>query len=199
LWDNANKTIDAWKIADVLDEYIKKEEWYHISANKSDIEALKQQSQDLRDLWKVDMITIEAIKERLNNQANRWENKLWEIYDNGIKQISNEIWKAQDNIISEVPWEYKQLKKEFGALKETYSDVLKADIKQQRAKAWNLVKNYSRISWIADIVKWLFKWDISSAWEWLAKVVWWEVVWKITDKDFLIEQWFKDLAKDINK
>lgn len=190
--------INANDIADVLDAYIKKEESYGISKSKSDLEALKEQSQEIRKMGTIDIVKLEGMKERINAQINDWDDKsVGNTYKNWMREVTQKMWALEDSVIARIPWEFQDLKNDFGALADWLWDVVKANVKAQRAKYSDSISNYSRIKWIGDIIKWVWHGDLWDASKWVAQVVWGEVTAKLKDKDWLIEQWFKDLSEEM--
>ena len=121
---------------------------------------------------------------------------------NWLKEATHEIWVIEDTLLSEIPWEFQSLKNDFWALADTYEDVFKADMKNQRRKwAW-LTETYSRLEWLWDIANWVlwvltWKWDLASVGKWATKLLVWKSLAKASDVDFLIEQGFKGLAGEM--
>lgn len=202
-----DKLGDRWKVeintaqlADDLDKYIASIEKLKISKNKSDLDALKEQSADLRALWNVDLLTLEKQKEMINANLNDWDDKsIWNVYKNWMTELTRNMWKLEDQIISRIPWEFQDIKNDFGALADGYWDVIKANVKAQRAKYSDSLSNYSRIKWIWDILKWVYHLDLWEIGKGTAQMIWGEVTAKLKDKDRLITEWFKNLAEEMSK
>lgn len=134
---------------------------------------------------------------------NRWDAKVGDVYQNGMKQVTRAIGEAEDRLLSKIPWEFQALKDNFAALKSTYEDVLKADIKNQRNKWIWLVQSYSRIEWVADILWWSLsvltrggEW-LKDVVKWAGKLLMWKSLKKATDPDFLIKEWFEWLVNKL--
>ena len=190
--------ISTAPLADALDKYIAKERSYWITSNEWDLKALEEQSQALRNRWSIDVATAEWLKQRVNAKINDWDDKsVWNTAKNGLRILTQEIWSVEDAVIAKIPGEFQDLKNDFGALADAYEDVLKADIKQQRAKEKSGLNTFSRVEWLAKIGKWIISWKWGDLVEWAVKTVLWEAWNKVTDKDWLIEQWFKDLATEM--
>jgi hypothetical protein len=62
-----------------------------------------------------------------------------------LRLLTAEIGKIEDQLLSNVPGEFSKQKKDVGALLDTYEDVFKADMKNQRSKGMGLTEAYSRI------------------------------------------------------
>ena len=208
IWNQVEDKINWWQeiivdlsqIADVLDEYIQSQRDTKSTLTEWDLTKLEKESRALRG-QKVSLPVAERLKQLYNAVINnRWEEKASDTMSNWLKKATHEIWVIEDNLLSEIPWEFQWLKNDFGALKDTYEDVFKADMKNQRKKSSWLTETYSRIEWIGDIANWLlwvvtWKWDLASIWKWATKFLVWKSLAKASDVDFLIEQWFKELAK----
>jgi hypothetical protein len=186
-------------LADALDDYIKKEESYWVPTSKWDLDKLKEWSTDLRKRGDIDIVTAEWVKERINAQINDRDDKsVGNTYKNWMRKLTQEIWKAEDGALSRLPWEFQDLKNEFGALADGYGDVIKANVKAQRAKFGDSLSNFSRIKWVWEIIKWIWNWDLWEVGKGTAQAIWWEITQKIRDKDWLIEQGFKDLSAEMD-
>jgi hypothetical protein len=117
-----------------------------------------------------------------------------------MKKVTRAIWEVEDSTLAKIPWEFSNLKKEFGALKATYEDILKSDLKAQKAKGMDIMESYSRIEWIWDIL-WgtLSMFTRGTEWlkdvvKWSWKIFMWKVLKKMKDADFLIKEWFESLS-----
>lgn len=89
------------------------------------------------------------------------------------------VWDLRDKLddaVSKIPWEFKELKKDYWALRNVYRDGISREIVYNRANPEWLISSYSKIEWgsdfmsgimkmagldvkggIADIAKWLTK------------------------------------------
>lgn len=200
IWDQYN--IDLKPVADKIDEFVANAERAGIVTNQWQLNQLKAQAQKYREMWIINWSDWEFAKQMLNAQINNfWDASIWDVYKNWLKEATKTLWKQLDDAFSAIPWEFAEAKRRFWALKSTYEDVFKSDIKAQKAKWGSLEQSYSRIEWAGDIVRWLTS---TLAWQnpipliaqWWAKLLVWKVLQKIKDKDFLIRKWFDDLSKN---
>ena len=212
IWDNEIKArignefdIDLNNVADKIDEFVAKQADAGLVKNKAQLAELQAQSKAFREMWTVDWAKWEFIKEMINAQINNWgDSSIWDVYKNGMKEATRQLWDNLDDAFSRIPWEFADAKKRFWALKATYADVVKADIKAQKAKwAW-LTETFSRIEWFGDILAgvWSMFWwknPLPQLASWLWKLAVWKVLQKIKDKDFLIQEWFEWLSKKAGK
>ena len=194
--------VDQSSMITALSDYIRSKKKLWVAWISSDIKALEAELKSLKKMqaeWNTDIPTLEAKKQVLNDLIDRKGQEASEVYKWGIKLLTQEIWKIEDSIISQIPWEFSELKRDVGALLDSYEDVFKADMKNQRKKWLWLTETYSRIEWIGDtlwgIVK-LFWWDASGLVKWLWKLALGKSLAKASDVDFLIKQWFEDLANE---
>jgi len=193
--------VDLNPVADAIDDFIAKQKTAWLVKNETQLRELKAQADSFRKRWSVDWADGEFTKEMMNAQINnRWDSSIWDIYKNWLKEASRVLWQSLDDTFSAIPWQFSEAKRRFWALKATYQDVVKADIKAQKAKWLWLWETFGRIDWIGDIlwaVWWLFtgKNPLPQLASWFGKLAVWKVLAKIKDKDFLIQEWFEWLAK----
>lgn len=209
IWNQVKSKINEWKwvtvdqtsIINALENYINEKKNLNVAAIEWDIAALEKELESLKqsqEQWTADLPVLENKKQVYNDIANWKEHEASKVYNDWIKLITSEIWKIEDNLLSQIPWEFSNLKKDVGALIDSYEDVFKADMKNQRSKWMWITEAYSRIEWVWDIIEWamwIFKWDWGKVIKWAGKVLLWKSLAKAKDVDFLIEQWFKELAK----
>ena len=213
LWGQVMERVNEWKwifadqsaIINALSDYIDEQKALWIDASKSDIKALERELNSMKKQQKegtLDFPTLEKKKQVFNDLID-WKNtEASEVYKKWIRLITHEIWKIEDAMLSEIPWEFQELKNDVWALLDTYEDVFKADMKNQRKKWLWLTETYSRLEWISDTLWWifqLFKWDVSWVAKWLSKVALGKAMAKASDVDFLVKKWFEDLYKSFTK
>lgn len=211
IWDNEIKArigtefdIDLNSVADEIDNFIARQEDAGLVKNKAQLKELQAQAEQFRKMWTVDWAKGEFIKEMINAQINNWwDSSIWDVYKNWMKEAARKLWENLDDAFSRIPWEFSDAKKRFWALKATYSDVVKADLKAQKAKWLWLTETFSRIEWFGDIL-WgiwgmiLGKNPIPEVLKGGAKLLVGKVLKKLKDNDFLIQEWFEWLSKTAN-
>lgn len=193
---------DLTPVIDDLEKYIAEVEKSWIAKNEWDINQLKREVKRMKAEPRVDIPTLESKKQFINWVINnRWDSKIWDVYKNGMKKATARIGDIMDEVISTLPWELKNDKRIFWALKATYEDIIKANIKAQRKKWDGIVETFSRIEWFADII-WggvnLFSQWSKGFWQIVqgaGKVILGKSLAKATDPDFLITEWFKWLSQ----
>ena len=133
--NKADYMVDTKQFATLIDDAVAQAKKLGITENAWDIKALEAQSKAFKKLQSVDLPTMEKQKQMINWIINNWgDSKVWDLYKNTLKQVTRAMWTVEDWVLAKIPWEFWALKKKFGALKATYEDVLKADIKAQKAK-----------------------------------------------------------------
>lgn len=205
IWGEVEKKINWWeavqvdqsRLAEVLHDYITEQKKLWSSFNEADLTALEKELKTLEGN-SVDLPTLEKKKQLYNSIINnRWEQKVSDVFANWIKKLTHEIWVIEDEILAEIPWDFQKLKNDFWALADTYEDVFKADMKNQRKKWLWLTETYSRIEWAWDMLNGAL--SIFNGWakdiiKWAGKVLIWKSLAKAKDVDFLVKQWFDELS-----
>lgn len=192
--------VDQRQFANILEETVADAKKSWLVKNTADIKALEAEAKAMRTQRFIDLPSLEKKKQYINGIVNnRWDSAIGDVYKNGMKKVTRAIWEIEDATLAKIPWEFSQLKKNFGALKATYEDILKADLKAQKAKWMDLIESYSRLEGIWDIIWWTLsaftQWKqwLSDVAKWVGKVVLWKALAKTKDADFLIKEWFKSL------
>ena len=191
--------VDQSRLASKLFNYINEQKKLWSSFNEADIAALERELKTLE--WQaIDVPTLEKKKQLYNSIINNWgEQKVSDVFANWIKELTHEIWVIEDSILAEIPWEFQKLKNDFWALADTYEDVFKADMKNQRKKGVWLTETYSRIEWAGDMINGAL--SIFNGWakdiiKWAWKVIIWKSLQKARDLDFLVKEWFDELVNN---
>ena len=214
-WDDVDKvlksswiddTIDFKKVWQVIDDYLTKNPALKDLA-PNDYAKLKKLAEEYIALWSKDMMYAENAKQIINWLVKNWSEweKLSEAVSSWLRKASRELWKLMDEKLDAIPWQLKQLKKDYWALAETYEDVIKANIVNQRKKGLWLYESYSRLEWFWDIIEWAL-WIFSKpettlpvVWKWIAKIFLWKQLQKLKDPDILTKDAFETLSKTITK
>ena len=197
-------TVDQTPIIEALRNYIEEKKSLNIAAIDSDITALEKELASLERGQQegTDLPTLENKKQVYNDLINWKGQEASEVYKAWLKLLTAEIWKIEDSMLTEIPWEFSNLKRDVWALIDAYDDVFKADMKNQRNKGMWLTEAYSRIEWVGDIIEGalgVFKWEWGKVLKWLWKVALGKSLAKARDVDFLVQQGFKELAEQMKK
>lgn len=196
-------TVDQTPIIDALSQYIQEKRALNIAWVESELKALEKELNSMKKAQKegkTDLPILENKKQVFNDIIDWKEQEASEVYKWGIKVITSEIWKIEDAMLSEIPWQFSQLKRDVWALLDSYEDVFKADMKNQRSKWLWLTETYSRIEWVWDIIEWVL-WVLSGEWgkvvKWAWKILLGKSLAKAKNVDFLIKTWFEELSNEM--
>ena len=205
--DSAMKTpikIDLNPVADELEAFMKKNDSLRIVwNNETDFKAIEAQVKALRKKWAVTASEADTIKQGMQNLVTYWEKDIGQVFKNSLSDASRKLSKSLDEWLSSIPWEFQAIKDRYWALRSTLDDVMKSNIVNARKKWEGIIQTYSRLEWLSDVVWWALSiftrwWEaIKDIWKWLAKSFIGKKLQKLQDADYLIEQWFKDLSKNI--
>lgn len=202
--DRKTLQVDQRQFAKIIEDTVADAKKSWLVKNTADIKALEAEAKAMRTQRFIDLPSLEKKKQYINWIVNnRWDSAIGDVYKNWMKKVTRAIWEVEDSTLAKIPWEFSALKKEFWVLKSTYEDILKADLKAQKAKWMDVIESYSRIEWISDILWWTLS-TFTKGTEWLKDIAKWawkifmgKVLKKMKDSDFLIEEWFKDLSSKI--
>lgn len=134
------------------------------------------------------------INDELRNVATASETR-----KKGLQIIVGELRDKLDETLSKLPWEFKELKKTYWALRNVYGDWLSREIVYNRANPEWLISSYSKIEWWSDVVSGLLKilgldvkWGVADIGKWLTKNKLWQFVKTRNDPNYIINKIFND-------
>ncbi len=185
-------TIDAADLVNPVREALKSEFKEPLESLKWDVKLLERELKALEDRKIVNLETLEAKKQQINAILEYWlPPDASQIYEKWMRELNKQIWIQEDRMISEIPWQFQQFKRDYGALLAIQEDAQKLMIKDMKAKLWgNLIQNWSRIEGLTKMGKSLVPWNDASFWEWATQIILWESLWKVKEPNFLIQSWF---------
>lgn len=168
-------------------------------AQQKDANTLNDWATYYDSLWNVDFPQVSGIRSQINWETT-WNKKLdnWDLFNKTFQWLAWVIRKTENKTIDSAKGtKFQDLMNRYGALSEMLEDVLKQDVKAQRAKWEWLTSTYSRIEGISDIAKWVIgrsPWEVVSG---LWKIAVGKTLSKLKDTDFLIQTWYDKLAKSL--
>ena len=210
-WNKAK--IDFKKVSKSIDDYLKENPALK-EINPTDYKKLVELSKNYSKMGNKDVIFAENAKQILNWMVKNWGEweKLSQVVSNWFKRATKNLWEQLDDVLSNIPWEFSKLKKDYWALAETLEDTIKANIVNLRKKGYWLTESYSRIEWLSDLSEWLFSIVgkpsdvVPKVTRWLAKLAVWKRLEQLRDPDILIKDAFETLSnlkpktiKNVNK
>ena len=86
------------------------------------------------------------------------------------QQIVEWIRENLDNTISSIPWEFRELKKAYGALRNVYGDATAKEMVINRKALSGLYESFSAVEWFGDIVGGIWKTLTWSPWAWISDI-----------------------------
>ncbi len=152
-----------------------------------------------------DTPTLSGIRTQINGETT-WNKKLdnGDLFNKTFQDLAAVVRKTENNVIDSAKGgQFQDLMNRYGALTTLLEDVIKQDIKLQRAKWEWLTTTYSRIEGIGDVLKWGI-WLIKEPVTWLSniasglgKLAVGKTLAKLKDTDFLIENGYNKLYKSL--
>lgn len=95
-------------------------------------------------------------------EMNQWLNSVLkdttvpksEAYKRGLMTLVEDIRNGLDDSISNIPWQFKEIKKAYWALRNVYGDTVAREIVFNRQNMGGLVDSIGAIEWAGNIVGW---------------------------------------------
>lgn len=132
------------------------------------------------------------INDSLKNVASASETK-----KKGMQIIVSDLRDKLDDAISNIPWEFKELKKSYWALRNVYRDGISREIVYNRANPEWLISSYSKIEGSSDIMSGLLKmagldvkWGVSEIGKGLMKNKLGQIIKTKNDPSYIINKIF---------
>ena len=198
LKEKANVMIDANEIANAMEKEIAHYgEWTLLSVHEGDYKKAMQDIANLRKKGQISIADAENYKQQIN-MAVDWNNNptAGEVYQKALRGATKKIGEIEDRIISEIPGEFTQFKRDYGALKDGMEDVIKAYLKEAKKNGMGIMETYGRFEWLWDIMTAFTSGKTHQILPGIGKVLLWKAYGRAKNVDFLIERGFKQLAKE---
>lgn len=122
--------------------------------------------------WRMSIADAEAMNQYINDVIRSTSTTASEWYKKWLLILVQDLRDWLDNAISNIPWEFKSLKKAYWAVRNVYGDTI----------ARQIVFNRQNLSWLVDSI---------GAIEWFGNIVSW--AWKIVTGN--VKEWFVDIGK----
>lgn len=122
--------------------------------------------------WRMSIADAEAMNQYINDVIKSTSTTASEWYKKWLLILVQDLRDWLDNTISNIPWEFKNLKKAYWAVRNVYGDTI----------ARQIVFNRQNLSWLVDSI---------GAIEWFGNIVSW--AWKIVTGN--VKEWFVDIGK----
>ena len=198
LKEKANVMIDANEIANAMEKEIAHYgEWTLLSVHEGDYKKAMQDIANLRKKGQISIADAENYKQQIN-MAVDWNNNptAGEVYQKALRGATKKIGEIEDKIIGEIPGEFTQFKRDYGALKDGMEDVIKAYLKEAKKNGMGIMETYGRFEGLWDIMTAFTSGKTHQILPGIGKVLLWKAYGRAKNVDFLIERGFKQLAKE---
>lgn len=152
--------------------------------------------ENLSWVWDVNLLDAENIIQALNAAADYADNTVgWNSFNKAILSALNNLRSQVDNAFSAWWWELSKLKRQWWAMANVRADIAKTAAQLDK-KIWESYYSWFwKVSWWADIVKWILSKDFSRISEWFAKIWIWTEIDALKDKNRLVKKAFDKLLK----
>jgi len=193
-----NKKIDYYDIGTKISDYLSKNKGIEI-ANPQAKKKIIGFAQTLMKKGETDVLEAENLKQFLNAELNSAYGSfnLSSVEKNVKKLVNHEIGQQLDRILSKVPNEFADLKKTWGALKETQEDVMKRMLVFQRQNPTSLFEGLGKMAGVGDIVKGITTANPLAIVQGVSEISMGRMIKKANDSDELIKRGFKQLHQKI--
>lgn len=201
LKEKANVMIDANEIADAMQQEIAHYgNGQLLSVHKNDYKRAMQDIANLRKMKSISISDAENYKQQIN-MAVDWNSNptAGEVYQKALRGATRKIGEIEDRIISEIPGEFAQFKKDYGALKDGMEDVTKAYLKEAKRNGMGIMESYGRFEGLGDVLTAFTSGKPHNIVTGIGKIVLGKAYGRAKNINFLIEKWFKQLAKEHTK
>ena len=201
LKEKANVMVDANEIADAMQQEIAHYgNGQLLSVHKNDYKRAMQDIANLRKMKSISISDAENYKQQIN-MAVDWNNNptAGEVYQKALRGATRKIGEIEDRIISEIPGEFAQFKKDYWALKDGMEDVTKAYLKEAKRNGMGIMESYGRFEGLGDVLTAFTSGKPHNIVTGIGKIVLGKAYGRAKDINFLIEKWFKQLAKEHTK
>lgn len=122
--------------------------------------------------WRMSLVDAEAMNQYINDVIKSTSTTASEWYKKWLLILVQDLREWLDNTISNIPWEFKSLKKAYWAVRNVYGDTI----------ARQIVFNRQNMTWLVDSM---------SAIEWFGNIA--SGAWKIVTGN--VKEWFVDIGK----
>ena len=150
--------------------------------------------------WKISVADAEDMNQWLNDTLKSPVSSASETTKRGYQILVADIRDALDNSISQIPGEFKEIKKAYGSLRNVYGDIIKREIVYNRQNPTGLIESIGAIEWAGEVVwglgkmiTWEFKQGATQIGKWIANNAVWRFITHKNDPNTIIKNIF---AKD---
>ena len=149
----------------------------------------------------IDVPTAEKLKQLINGELNGQfgQFNVSDVEKNAKKLITKELGTQLDDILSNIPGEFAEAKKKYGALRAIEDDVQKRYVVFERANPESLVDSVSKVSGLGDIAKGILARDVSEISKGGFKLVAGRIQKRANDANIMVKRSFDKMSKGKGK
>lgn len=159
---------------------------------------------DLEKSGKIWVWEAEYMNQFINDTLRNIPN-VSETYKRWLNILVKDLREKLDLTLSNIPWEFKQIKKDYWALRNILWDTVKREIVYNRANPEWLITWIWKMEWLWNIWWWILKilwldvkWWVSDIGKWLIQNRVWTFIKTKNDPNYIIKQIFSNKSKNVN-
>lgn len=188
----------AWKLRELSSN---KTVWL---LDKWEAQKLMNLADDLEKRGKISVSDAEYMNQFINDTLRNIPN-VSETYKRGLNILVKDLREKLDFTLSTIPWEFKQIKKDYWAVRNILSDTIKREIVYNRQNPEWLISWISKVEWLGNIWWWVLKilwldvkWWVADIGKWLIQNKVWAFIKTKNDPNYIINQIFSNKWKNVN-
>jgi len=130
---------------------------------------------------RMSLADAEAMNQYINDVLRSTTSTASEAYKRWLQILVQDLRDSLDNAISNIPWEFKDLKRAYGAVRNVYWDTIARQIVFNRQNMGWLIDSFGAIEWFWNIASGAGKIVTGKIWEWVVDIWKWitqNAVWR---------------------
>ena len=136
----------------------------------SEAQRLLKMADDLDANPRMSLADAEAMNQYINDVLRSTTSTASEAYKRWLQILVQDLRDSLDNAISNIPWEFKDLKRAYGAVRNVYGDTIARQIVFNRQNMGGLIDSFGAIEWFGNIMWWAGKIVTGKVWEWFVDI-----------------------------
>ena len=131
----------------------------------TEAQKLIRMADDLDANPRISLADAEAMNQYINDVLRSTTSTASEAYKRWLQILVQDLRDWLDSAISNIPWEFKDLKRAYGAVRNVYGDTIARQIVFNRQNMGGLIDSFGAIEWFGNIVWWAGKIVTGKVWE----------------------------------
>ena len=136
----------------------------------SEAQKLLRMADDLDANPRMSLADAEAMNQYINDVLRSTTSTASEAYKRWLQILVQDLRDGLDSAISNIPWEFKDLKRAYGAVRNVYWDTIARQIVFNRQNMGGLIDSFGAIEWFGNIMGWAWKIVTGKVWEWFVDI-----------------------------